>query len=83
VRFGFACAVVDAVTNTSKVKFAEQQLISVNAEAADVELTLDSLPELEGVKMFYILLEYFQDINGKQYPLKSGAYNALKLVRVV
>jgi hypothetical protein len=75
--------VIDAVTLTSKVKFAEQQMISVDAEMADVELTLDALPDLEGVKMFYILLEYFQDINGKLYPLKSGAYNALRLVRVV
>ena len=58
-------------------------MISVDAEMADVELTLDALPDLEGVKMFYILLEYFQDINGKLYPLKSGAYNALRLVRVV
>lgn len=83
VRFSFACAVIDAVTLTSKVKFAEQQMISVDAEMADVELTLDALPDLEGVKMFYILLEYFQDINGKLYPLKSGAYNALRLVSVV
>lgn len=44
VRFSFACAVIDAVMLTSKVKFAEQQMISVDAEMADVELTLDAYP---------------------------------------
>ena len=83
VRFGFACVIIHPDTMKSSVKFAEQQLISINSEAADVALTLDSLPEGDGVKMFYVLVEYFQDLNGKQYPLKSGAFNALKLVRVV
>lgn len=67
----------------SSVKFAEQQLISINSEAADVALTLDSLPEGDGVKMFYVLVEYFQGFEWKTVPLKSGAFNALKLVRVV
>jgi hypothetical protein len=82
VRFGFACVVIHPDTMKSSVKFVSNSLFLLIL-AADVALTLDSLPEGDGVKMFYVLVEYFQDLNGKQYPLKSGAFNALKLVRVV
>lgn len=83
VRIGFACASVDAVNSSSKVKVAEHQIVSIDAEAADLELNLGGLPDGDGVKMFYVLVEYFQELNGKQYALKSGSYNALKLVSVV
>ena len=41
------------------------------------------MPELEGTLMFYVLVEFFQEMNGEQYILKSGSHNALQLVKVV
>jgi hypothetical protein len=35
-----------------------------------------------GVKIFLLKLEFFQEVNGVQYTMKNGSYNALKIVGV-
>jgi hypothetical protein len=46
-------------------------------------LTPVSIPQGSGTDLFAILLEFFQEINGIQYPLQNGAHNALSIIEVL
>ena len=35
-----------------------------------------------GTKIFLMKIEFFQEVNGVQYSMKNGSYNALKIVAV-
>ena len=83
VRLALACAAINAENETRETVYAEQQLIPTTAGPSDLTLVLDHMPELEGTLMFYVLVEFFQEMNGEQYILKSGSHNALQLVKVV
>ncbi len=50
--------------------------------ATNVSLTPTAVPTGTGTKVFLLKLEYFQLVNGVQYPLKNGAFNALKIIEV-
>ncbi len=48
-----------------------------------VTLTPTAVPSGTGVKIFMLKVEFFQLVNGVQYSLKNGAYNALRVLDVV
>jgi hypothetical protein len=45
-------------------------------------LTPVSVPVLVGTSMHFILIEFFQEINGVQYMLNNGGFNVLNLLKV-
>jgi hypothetical protein len=47
-----------------------------------VVLTPAGTPAVPGIKMVLVKIEFFQEINGVQYTLKNGAYNALRVSEV-
>lgn len=51
--------------------------------ATSVTLTPAAVPTGTGNEMFFINVEFFQEVNGVQYPLKNGAHNALNLIEVL
>ena len=48
----------------------------------NVVLTPSAMPTLTGLTMILLRLEFFQEVNGNQYTLKNGAFNALRIVSV-
>jgi hypothetical protein len=58
--------------------------LSVNASASNVALTHAAAPTLAtGIHVFVLMIEFFQEVNGKQYPLRNGGYNSLAVIEVV
>ena len=74
-NINFASGIVD-------VKFTNVQNLAVNAAATTVTLTPTAVPAGTGTKLFLLKVEFFQQVNGTQYSLKNGAYNALRVIEV-
>lgn len=78
-----AAAEIDFESETFLVSAKETELIPWNTTTTS-EITLDnSVPANSKHPLFVALgIEFFQVVNGKQYGLKNGTFNALALVKV-
>ena len=82
VNIGLAWVSLEAENHTSQTVYSDDAPVVINDVAQDVTVTLDTLPAAAGVKMFYVLVEFFQEVNGELYELKSDHMNALKIVHI-
>lgn len=57
--------------------------LPINGTATTVTLTPVGIPAGAGQQFYFLKVAFFQEINGIQYPLKNGAFNALKLLEVL
>jgi hypothetical protein len=83
IRFVSGMTAIDFETGESqfaKVASAELLLTAQSIEA--ISLT-PSLPAVGSLPLFLLLgMEFFQEVNGRFYALRNGAYNALSIVNV-
>ena len=70
-------------TGVNDVKLTNVVNLPIDATPTAVTLTPTAVPTGTGVKVFLLRVEFFQIINGVQYSLKNGAYNALRVIEVV
>ncbi len=56
--------------------------LPIDATSTNVVLTPVAAAAGAGNDLFLLMLEFFQEVNGNQYSLKNGAYNALSIVEV-
>lgn len=77
-----AAANINFATGIVDVKSTNVQNLAVNAAATTVTLTPTAVPAGTGTKLFLLKVEFFQQVNGTQYSLKNGAYNALRVIEV-
>ena len=82
VNFGLACVSLDAENDASETIYTTPAPLVINDDVADLTVTLNALPAGAGVKMFYVLVEFFQEVNGELYEMRSGQMNALKIVHI-
>lgn len=78
-----AWAKVDFVNGTSDVQATNVINLPIDGASTDVILTPGATPSGTGTDLFLLMIEFFQEVNGVQYSLKNGAYNALSLVEVI
>lgn len=83
VSFSTGVSTIDFETEVFETTYSERTNFSITATIQNFVLTPFALPELVGYTMFYFLIEFFQEINGEQYPLRNNAYNVLYLMEVV
>ncbi|MFN5183518.1 MAG: hypothetical protein ACK5D5_10915 [Bacteroidota bacterium] len=83
ISFTGCFANINYVTGVTDVKLTNVTNLPINGTASTVTLTPTAVPTGTGIKVFLLKLEFFQLINAVQYPLKNGAYNALKIVEVI
>jgi hypothetical protein len=57
--------------------------LAITAPSTAVTLTPTAVTVGTGTKVYLLKIEFFQQVNGVQYPLKNGAYNALKIIDVL
>jgi hypothetical protein len=69
---------------------AEQELqlspvvnLPIDMANNNVVMTPAGTPSVAGLNLILLRLEFFQEVNGNQYTLKNGAYNALRVVEVI
>ncbi len=55
----------------------------INNTVTPVTLTPAAVPLGSGNQLYFLKVAFFQEVNGIQYPLNNGAYNALQLIDVL
>lgn len=76
-------AEVDFGTGAYTTDGSESSMLALD-NAAAAALTLDNSLTPNSTKPLFLLLgvQFYQEVNGVQYPLKNGSFNALNLVKV-
>ncbi len=69
-------------TTENAIEFSPTVNIPIDNTTATQTLTPAAVPSGTGNKIYLILIEFFQEVNGVQYQLKNGAYNVLTIVDV-
>ena len=73
---------LDFATGVGEILFSELVNNEVTASNLSINLVPSGVPAGVGVPMCFLLIEFFQRINGVDYPLNNGAFNVLNLVLV-
>lgn len=76
-----ASAGVDFNTGFSEVLFSVPVNFSLKSDPQDISLSAIT-PATYPFSVGALLIEFFQEVNGQQYPLHNGAYNALMILDV-
>jgi hypothetical protein len=74
---------VDFATGEQDLHFSNVENLPIDMTSNNVTLTPTGTPSATGLGMILLRLEFFQEVNGNQYTLKNGAYNALRVVEVI
>ncbi len=83
VSFTGGYANMNYATNVVDFKLTNVQNVAINGTPSTITLTPTAVPAGTGAKVFLLKMEFFQLINGVQYSLKNGSYNALKIIEVI
>ena len=75
-------AKVDFATGSSDAQVSNTVNLPINATSTDVVLTPAVAPAGTGTDVYLLAIEFYQEVNGQQYSLKNGAYNALSIIEV-
>lgn len=78
-----AWAKVDFATGDTDVQMSNAVNLPIDGNSSNVVLTPANAAAGAGTDLFILMLEFFQEVNGIQYTLKNGAYNALSIVEVL
>jgi hypothetical protein len=77
-----AWAKIDFAGNTSEIEYTTIVNLPIDGTSGTVTLTPAAIPAGAGTSLFFLAIEFFQEVNGVQYTLKNGAYNSLSIVEV-
>lgn len=73
---------VNFETAESDLLLSPVQVLEINSTISDITLMPDCVPNGSGIRMYLLRLSFYQKVNGELYPLKNGAYNALRVIEV-
>lgn len=82
IQLSAGYAGVDFSTSEKDLQVSNEVNLPLDTTASTVTLTPVGAPAVAATKLFLLKIEFFQEVNGVQYTLKNGAYNALKVVEV-
>lgn len=77
-----AWAKIDFANNVYDVQLTNIVSTSINPNPSNIVLTPAAVPTGVGTDLYLLQIEFYQEVNGVQYSLKNGAYNALSVVEV-
>jgi hypothetical protein len=77
-----AMANIDFANGTSNLQISNIENLPIDLNPNAVVLTPAALPVGNGIMICLLKIEFFQLMNGVQYPLKNGNYNTLSIVNV-
>ena len=83
VSFRSAFINLDLATGIFDKSYSPINNVVINQNLTTVTLIPEQVPVGSGIQLYLLLVEFFQEVNGVQYPLQSGTYNALNLVEIV
>ena len=82
VSFSTAMAVVDFELGVYKTRYSNKENFAVTAAMATYTFPPSEIPPGTGTSFYFFLIEFFQEMNGNQYPLKNNSYNVLTVLDV-
>lgn len=74
---------IDFKSGSSDLKLTNVLNLAKDAPSTTISLTPTADPNGSGIHLYILKVEFFQSVNGIQYSLKNGAFNALKVIEVV
>jgi hypothetical protein len=77
-----AWAKVDFTTGETDVQETNTINLPIDVTSTNVVLTPVATPQGTGTDLYFLMIEFFQEVNGNQYSLKNGAFNALSIIEV-
>lgn len=80
--FSVAVAGVDFEFGKYETTYSPKENFELLPDLLNLSLTPSAMPTLAGVTFYYFLIEFFQELNGKQYPLKNNSHNVLYVMLV-
>src|SRR5690554_3056160 len=83
VSFTAAWGKVNFADGVSDLSISPAVNLPIDSTQTTVTATPPTAPGGTGTDVFILLVEFFQEVNGTQYSLNDGGYNALNIVDVV
>ncbi|MFD2909750.1 hypothetical protein ACFSX9_13515 [Flavobacterium ardleyense] len=83
VSFRSAFINLDFTTGKFDTQYSPIENAVLDMNTYSITLAPASVPVGSGSQLYLLLIEFFQEVNGVQYPLRNGAFNVLHLVDVV
>lgn len=80
VSFSCAALRVDFDKGDYLMQHSDEQVLPINNESQDVSIAPASLPEGTGSLFYLLLIEFYQEFNGKLYSLNNGGFNVLHIL---
>ncbi|WP_321539131.1 hypothetical protein [Flavobacterium piscinae] len=73
---------LDFGTAEYAITYSDVVNLPTNSGIATQTLTPSGVPAGSGIQFYFLLIEFFQEVNAVQYPLNNGAFNVLNIVAV-
>lgn len=73
---------IDFETGIYSFKMTNVQNIATGMTPTSIALVPTEIPSGSGAMMYFLKIAFFQEVNGKQYSLRNGAFNSLELVEI-
>ncbi|MFO7672658.1 MAG: hypothetical protein R6V74_03010 [Lutibacter sp.] len=83
VSFRTAFVNLNFNTRLFNSSYSQEVILPIDLSASTITLTPDGVPAGDGIQFHLLLIEFYQEINGVQYPLLNGAHNVLNLVALI
>jgi hypothetical protein len=77
-----AYAVVDFDSGISDVSYTNVEDLPLDGTSTSITLTPTTTPTGGGTKFFLLGIIFYQEVNGVQYSLNNGSFNALSIIEV-
>jgi hypothetical protein len=75
-----AFASVNFETGESEIQYTNEENLPIDETVTQVTLTPAAVPAVAGTHFFLLGILFFQEVNGTQYSLNNGAFNALSII---
>ena len=83
VSFRSAFINLDFVSGEFDMQYSPVVNTVLDMNPTTITLTPTEVPTGTGTQLYLLLIEFFQEVNGIQYPLRNGAFNVLNLIDIV
>ena len=74
---------LDFSSGVSSVTYSDLAVLAIDSTIATQTITPNGAPDGSATQLYLLLIEFYQEMNGIQYPLKNGAFNVLNILEVV
>jgi hypothetical protein len=75
-----AFAAINFDTGENEIQYTNEENLAIDGTSTSVTLTPTAVPTVVGTKLFLLEIAYFQEVNGVQYTLNNGSFNALSII---